>query len=214
MFFNQTVCAQDSAPKKTINRLPLIYNSLQMGDIMLEFYCFRKKKTENRRKPEVYSALEAARHIINYANQTKRFISALKLQKILYFVQAEFLISQGRLCFADDIEAWDFGPVVPAVLHEFLRFGSCFIPPVIHYFIDDENAFFGIRKVEFRDCTISDEDKAVINEVVDYLADYSAVDLTDLTQKQKPWIDAYCGYCRNIIPTDTIRSYFADRKDG
>ena len=182
---------------------------------MLEFYCFRKKKkTKNRRKPEVYSALEVARHIINYSNQTEQFISALKLQKILYFVQAEFLISQGMVCFADNIEAWDFGPVVPAVLHEFLRFGSCSIPPVTRYFVDDKNAFFGIRKVEFVDRTISDEDKAVIDEVIDYFANYSSVGLTNLTQKQKPWVDAYCRYCRNIIPVDSIRSYFTDRKSS
>lgn len=182
---------------------------------MAYFPCFKKKKNlKAEKEPEAYSALEVARHIINYSNQTEQPLSVLKLQKIMYFVQAEFLISQGRLCFADDIEAWNFGPVVPAVLHEFLRFGSCFIPPVIHYFIDDENAFFGIRKVEFRDCTISDEDKAVINEVVDYLADYSAVDLTELTQKQKPWVDAYCRDCQNVIPASSIRSYFAERKSG
>lgn len=181
---------------------------------MLKFYCFSEKNMKAEKEPEVYRALEVARHIINYSSQTKQFVSALKLQKVMYFVQAEFLISQGRPCFADNIEAWDFGPVIPAVLHEFLRFGSCSIPPVVHYFIDDENAFFCIRKVELRDCTISDEDKAVIDEVVDHFADYSAVDLTDLTQKQKPWIDAYCGYCRNIIPVESIRSYFADRKSS
>ena len=181
---------------------------------MLKFYCFSEKNMKAEKEPEVYSALEVARHIINYANQTRRFISALKLQKVMYFVQAEFLISQGRLCFADDIEAWDFGPVVPAVLHEFLRFGSCFIPPVTHYFVDDKNAYFGIRKVKFSDCTISNEDKSVIDEVVNYFADYSSADLTDLTQKQKPWTDAYCRYCRNIIPVDSIRLYFAEKESG
>ena len=129
-------------------------------------------------------------------------------------MQAKFLISHGRVCFADDIEAWDFGPVVPSVLHEFLRFGLYSIPPVTHYFVDDENAYFGIRKVDFLDRTISDEDKAVINEVVDYFANYSSVDLTDLTQKQKPWIDAYRRDCQNIMPTDALKSYFAERKSG
>lgn len=181
---------------------------------MLKFYCFSEKNMKTEKEPEVYSALEVARHIVNYSYSSKQYISALKLQKIMYFVQAEFLIFQGRLCFADDIEAWDFGPVVPAVLHEFLRFGSCFIPPVTHYFVDDKNAYFGIMKVEFLDRTISDEDKAAIDEVVDYFAEYSSVDLTDLTQKQKPWTDAYCRDCQNIIPVEAIRSYFAERKSG
>lgn len=184
-----------------------------LGHSMTEWFT-KKKKTENRKEPEVYSALEVARHIVNYSYSSKQYISAMKLQKIMYFVQAEFLISHGRLCFADDIEAWDFGPVVPAVLHEFLRFGSCSIPPVTHYFVDDKNAFFGIRKVVFKDCTISDKDKSVIDDIVDYFVDYSAADLTDLTQKQKPWTDAYCRDCQNVIPASSIGSYFAERKSG
>lgn len=177
-------------------------------------YFSKKKNLRAEKEPEVYSALEVARHIINYSNQAEQFLSVLKLQKIMYFVQAKFLISQGRPCFADNIEAWDFGPVVPSVLHEFLRFGLYSIPPVTHYFVDDEKAYFGIRKVEFLDRTISDEDKAAIDEVVDYFAEYSSVDLTDLTQKQKPWTDAYCRDCQNVIPVDGIRTYFADRKSG
>ena len=40
-----------------------------------------------------------------------------------------------------------------------------------HYFVDDKNAYFGIRKVKFSDCTISNEDKSVIDEVVNYFAE-------------------------------------------
>ena len=126
-------------------------------------------------------------------------------------MQAEFLISQGRICFADDIEAWNFGPVVPAVLHEFMRFGSCFIMPVTHYFVEDKNKFFNIRKVEFKDNIISDEDKSVIDEVVDCFADYSSVDLTDLTLKQLPWQNAYSSWWKSVITTESIKEYFSSR---
>ena len=181
---------------------------------LLLFSWLRKKKNVETEKepPKVYSALEVARHIINYSNSSEQYLSNLKLQKILYFVQAEFLISQGRICFADDIEAWNFGPVVPAVLHEFMRFGSCFIMPVTHYFVEDKNKFFNIRKVEFKDNIISDEDKSVIDEVVDCFADYSSVALTELTLKQLPWKNAYSGCCRNVITAESIRNYFLSRE--
>lgn len=68
--------------------------------------------------------LNVARYIINYSNQEKYGISNLRLQKLLYFVQAYYLISSGNPCFGDRIEAWDFGPVVPVVYHEFKRFGE------------------------------------------------------------------------------------------
>ena len=181
-------------------------------NLLLFSWPWKKKNVKiEKEPPKVYSALEVARHIINYSNSSEQYLSNLKLQKILYFVQAEFLIFQGRVCFADGIEAWDFGPVIPAVLHEFMRFGSCFIMPVTHYFVEDENKYFNIRKVEFKDNVISDEDKTVIDEVVDYFADYSSVDLTNLTQKQPPWQNAYSGCCRSVIATESIKEYFSNR---
>jgi uncharacterized phage-associated protein len=42
-------------------------------------------------------------------------ISNLQLQKILYYIQKTFL-ENGMVAFDDEIEAWKFGPVVPAVL--------------------------------------------------------------------------------------------------
>ena len=60
-----------------------------------------------------YNVLDISRYIINYSNVKDYGISNLKLQKILYFVQAYFLIETGSPCFKEKIEAWDFGPVVP-----------------------------------------------------------------------------------------------------
>lgn len=161
-----------------------------------------------KNKNRIYSALEVARHIINYANSNDQLLSNLKLQKLLYFVQAEFLTSQGRTCFTDDIEAWNFGPVVPAVFREFKIFGSFHIPPVKHYYVEDESQTFNFRRVVFYDIEITDEDKTVIDEVVDYFADCSSVELTDLTQKQLPWQNAYIKHLKIVISPQSIKEYF------
>lgn len=55
------------------------------------------------------NALDVARYVINYSNEKEYGISNLKLQKVLYFIQACYLISdleQGP-CFSERIEAWD-----------------------------------------------------------------------------------------------------------
>lgn len=181
---------------------------------LLLFSWFGKKKHVKTEKepPKVYTALEVARHIINYANSNDQLLSNLKLQKLLYFVQAKFLISQGRVCFADDIEAWNFGPVVSSVFREFKIFGSFHIPPVKHYYVEDESQPFNFRRVVFYDIEITNEDKAVIDEVVDYFADYSSVALTDLTLKQFPWKNAYSACCRSVITAESIRDYFLNRE--
>ena len=165
-----------------------------------------------KNKNRIYSALEVARHIINYANSNDQLLSNLKLQKLLYFVQAEFLTSQGRTCFTDDIEVWNFGPVVPAVFREFKIFGSFHIPPVKHYYVEDESQPFNFRRVVFYDIEITDEDKTVIDEVVDYFADCSSVELTDLTQKQLPWQNAYIKHLKIVISPQSIKEYFTKKR--
>ena len=59
-----------------------------------------------------------ARHGDNLA------LTNLKLNKLVYFAQVESLRQRGAELFDDVIEAWEYGPVEPAVYHEFKRFGK------------------------------------------------------------------------------------------
>jgi len=79
----------------------------------------------------MYSAINVAKYIIMRCNQQHKTISNLKLQKILYFVQAEFLVEKDSACFKEEIEAWDFGPVVPAVYHKYKVYGCASIPSIV-----------------------------------------------------------------------------------
>ena len=63
----------------------------------------------------MYKVLDICRHIINYSDEKGYGISNLKLQKVLYFIQAYFVCftEKKEPCFEENIEAWEFGPVVP-----------------------------------------------------------------------------------------------------
>ena len=71
---------------------------------------------------KTYDVLEVSRYIIAKGC----CVSNLKLQSLLYFVQAYFLLdSDGKSgCFSEGIEAWDFGPVVPNVYYTFCTYGA------------------------------------------------------------------------------------------
>lgn len=158
-----------------------------------------------------YKVLDVCRHVIKYSNDQDYGISNLKLQKILYFIQAYFLISElGEPCFNEKIEAWDFGPVVPVAYREYKQFGSGDIPTIKSYIVFDRNNIWNAKRIEFRDITITREDKILIEKVVDKFADYSATDLVSLTYRQSPWIDAYVPYQNNEITIDAIKEYFND----
>lgn len=53
-------------------------------------------------------------------------VSNLQLQKMLYIAQVLYMGQnpQHRHLFRDKFEAWDYGPVSPAVYHKFKMFGS------------------------------------------------------------------------------------------
>lgn len=162
------------------------------------------------------AVLNVARYIINYSNEKGCSISNLKLQKLLYFVQAYYLsfTESHNPCFEEEIEAWDFGPVVPSVYHEFKSFGGSDIPPVTNYYsIDSEDGIWSVKKVHFNEDCIDECDKELISSVVDKFAPYSASELVSLTHSQAPWRNAYQPESNNVITKDAIREYFYERSE-
>lgn len=157
-----------------------------------------------------YNVLDVCRHVINYSEEKDYGISNLKLQKILYFIQAYFLLEKKdhTPCFNERIEAWDFGPVVPEAYQEYKQFGSCDIPAIDSYMVIDKDDIWNSYRVQYHDDIIKDNDKELIDKVIDKFADYSATDLVTLTHRQAPWKDAYEPHANNEITLDAIRGYF------
>lgn len=157
-----------------------------------------------------YNALDIARYVIKYSNDRDYGVSNLKLQKILYFIQAYFLIQTNSPCFKELIEAWDFGPVVPAVYKRYKMYASADILTMKSYVSFDGNDVWKSKRIRFNKINIKDEDKILINKVIDKFSEYSATDLVTLTQHQTPWIDSFSFSENNEISLDAIRRYFHD----
>lgn len=157
----------------------------------------------------MYDVLDICRYIINYSNEKEYGVSNLKLQKLLYFVQAYYLCfshSKER-CFREDIEAWGSGPVVPSAYCEYAAYGCGSIPEIHSYFVYGTSLWNTVR-VPYSSEMIYKRDKAIIESVVDKFADYSSVDLMQLTQNQSPWKMAYRQGTGTVISDECIRRYF------
>ena len=150
----------------------------------------------------MYGAIEVANYIIEYEHSQKRIISNLKLQKLLYFVQANFFRRLGISCFSDKIEAWSFGPVVVNVYHAYKYYGGLDITKL---------------KDNVNIC-IDQEHKNVINEVLEKFAVTPFYELVDITKHQTPYIEArrrgvlYFDNTPEITIQD-IRMFFKGDKD-
>lgn len=160
----------------------------------------------------MYSVLDIARYIINYCNDKKMSITHLKLQKILYFVQANFLINgHDEGCFKEDIEAWDFGPVVREVYNEFKCYGNSNIPEIEKY-IDFSNGIWNAEMISVNSEIIKESDKELIDDIVNQCKNFTASELVEITHSQTPWVDTFNeGEGRNeVISRESIKEFFEE----
>lgn len=96
----------------------------------------------------MYTALELSKYVVSKCIDNGSPITNLQLQKILYYIQKNFL-SRNTVAFPDDIEAWQFGPVVPNVYYYFCGYGAMPIfLPVKAGVIDTNDAVYIDRIVE------------------------------------------------------------------
>jgi len=158
----------------------------------------------------MYKILDVCGYIINYSNRMDYGVSNLKLQKLLYFIQAAFLsiADDSEACFSARIEAWDFGPVVPIAYYEFKHFGSSDIPDISKHLIYQKDKPWKGENYVFNENVINSKDKKEIEEVIDLFSEYSASDLVAITHNQAPWKDAYSRGRNTEITTEAIREYF------
>lgn len=144
-------------------------------------------------KNTMYNALTVSKYIIQTYDCHHMTISNLKLQPILYYIQAEFLVDTGNRCFSDAIEAWSFGAVVPTVYRKYKRYGSAHIPVCLNYTFP-----------------INNSDTTRIDNVLIACSSFPAWQLCEFIRHQDPWLDAYnSNNCNYEIYADSIYKYFS-----
>lgn len=143
----------------------------------------------------IYKAENVAKYLIYLASQVfiddkkREGITNLKLQKVLYFAQAYYLAKLDRPLFNDKFEAWNYGPVVPAVYRKFKSYGSRSI-------ISEKD-----------ESTLSDTDKEIIKKIWDTFGGYSAGRLVEIVHAHTPWKEANISD-NKTISQKAIRDYY------
>ncbi len=156
---------------------------------------------------ERYNAADVAAFIVNFAIGKSRPVSNLQLQKILFFAQCDYMEShEAAPLFADDFEAWQYGPVVPSVYSAYSIFGGSPISKAAKY--RSFNIFLGCSEEVI---PLSGEEKASVEHTVLKCIEMPPWDLVRLSHKEGgAWDSVYnkggvqgSGY-RKIISKETI----------
>ena len=127
-------------------------------------------------------------------------ITQMKLHKLLYFAQANYLASTGARLFDSDVEAFTHGPVIEKVRPRFNQYGRQIIvsadDAVAHNAIEDSQEL-PPDVVEFLDAIWS------------RFGQLSAAALRELTHRDAPWRDYYVEdvwHC--LIPDHAMQQWY------
>lgn len=145
-------------------------------------------------------ALDIAGYLVELANKTPEHdLTNLKIQKLLYYAQGRFLAATGSPLFDDKIEAWQYGPVVADVYHQFKKCGS-----------------FPVTEFDLEDCDTSKISEPIKKHIEDLWEKigmkYSGSFLVRKTHAPNtPWHKYYDSLKSGIeIPQDALKVYFTN----
>lgn len=147
----------------------------------------------------MFKAIDIARKLLLTAKRDSviegqgELMSNMKLQKMLYYEQGFHLAVFGTPLFEEDIEAWMYGPVVPAVYEVYKDYG-----------------YNGIDPGKVEEVTLSDREQALFDEVYKVYGAYSAIGLMNMTHRESPWANTPAGV-GSVISRDKMVEFFRTR---
>jgi uncharacterized phage-associated protein len=140
------------------------------------------------------SIFDVAKYIVEQRGE----MSAMKLQKLMYYAQSWNLVWEEEPLFDDDFEAWANGPVLPAL---YARHRGKF--KVSMDLVADGNS-----------SNITDDQKTNIDKVLQFYGEHTAQWLSNLTHQEQPWLLARDGaepgaISTAVIPKAAMHEYYS-----
>lgn len=158
------------------------------------------------------SALSVANYFVQKSLDGDNSLKPLKLMKLVYIAHGYMLALLGYSVLNprfDKVEAWKFGPVVPAVYHSFKQYGNQPIKKKTGGFTDvrveNDEFVFDYIKPDLQDNKAKMVCEVVWNKYKNY-SDSSLVSM--LHGGGTPWRDVYVEGENRIIPDELTKVYY------
>ncbi len=162
---------------------------------------YRKAFTAAESIEKLFSVSDKMLLVIAYIFEKLEEVTPLMLQKLLYFIQGVYSALYEKPILEEDCRAWVHGPVYPEVYELFRDFK--YNP------IDDVR----FALLEGAKDTLTNEEKRVIDLVVNTFGMYGGKVLERITHNEDPWMEARKGYedgipSSELLPKDQIMKYY------
>jgi uncharacterized phage-associated protein len=118
-------------------------------------------------------------------------MTAMKLQKLVYYSQAWSIVWDDDALFKEEVEAWKNGPVVRELW-------------------EAHRGQFRVERVSSGSvAALSEEQTDTIDEVLNFYGDKSAQWLSDLTHLEDPWKEAWAKGANSVITKEALAEYYS-----
>jgi uncharacterized phage-associated protein len=146
-----------------------------------------------------YSASLIAYAFVKKGIDERKFVTQMKLQKMVYFAHGFHLATFGKPLVNELFEAWKFGPVIQTIYKEYQSYGNSPITEL-----------GSKRDKELQ--TLDEHAKRAIEFTWAVTKDLSASALSNWTHKENsPWAKAYTPDTWSIaIGNESIKDYFTE----
>lgn len=146
-----------------------------------------------------YDVMDIAEYVLNYCKKNyDSYISNLRLQKILYYIQGEYVGTYHEPLYDNHIEAWTYGPVVPDAYYNYNSYGA--------------DKIKGFNDIDFS--IFTDREKQLMNRVIERYKEGNIWSIVAQTHDESPWKLNYAEYANNEIPIEDLEEWFKNHQWG
>jgi len=139
--------------------------------------------------------------VANYIIDKCDDISNLKLQKLMFYIYAHYLVKNNQTLFTNSaekqIEAWPYGPVFPYLYFEFRKYGMSDLKETP---LGDKNKI------------TSSSYQTIIDYILEKYGKFKAWELSEKMHSEDPFSDAYDSdiedFSRQLITDNAIYQYY------
>lgn len=152
----------------------------------------------------MFNPKSIANYFLQLAESSGETISPMKLQKLVYYAHGWYAGYTGQPLINEAVEAWQYGPVIPSLYHEFKMYGSKDIKSKASDF--DGNGFSVVELPE--DSNI----QAFLNNIWKSYGKFTGLKLSEMTHAvDSPWYKTWQehpGVRGADIPFENLKEHF------
>lgn len=160
--------------------------------------------------------LKIAQLIVLSCHNRGLSISPLKLQKLLFYTQAWYMVYfEGDTLFSEVPQAWVNGPVYKDVYTHYQHNEKIGVYDTIPFDGELDELPVKMKQIS-EELNLSEKDSRFIEKIVETYGVFDHNKLVYMTHCEDPWVDARGGFlpfekCDNNIPLDVIKEYYGKR---